>query len=88
MKRWEHRFEVKPGRWVYVPTPIGKAAGEKIRSSVAKVWSRPKFYFHLRKGGHVAALQDRAASRRAGPFRPPQYAANTLANTSASSTRP
>ncbi|MFA8479136.1 reverse transcriptase domain-containing protein [Xanthomonas campestris pv. campestris] len=57
MKRWEHRFEVKPGRWVYVPTPIGKAAGEKIRSSVAKVWSRPKFYFHLRKGGHVAALR-------------------------------
>ncbi|MBN6100570.1 hypothetical protein JR064_00105 [Xanthomonas sp. CFBP 8703] len=57
MKRWEHRFEVKPGRWVYVPTPLGKAAGEKIRSSVSKVWSRPKFYFHLRRGGHVAALR-------------------------------
>ncbi|QWN02773.1 hypothetical protein DGN16_05805 [Xanthomonas citri pv. fuscans] len=57
MKRWEHRFEVKPGRWVYVPTPLGKAAGEAIRLSVSKVWARPKFYFHLRKGGHVAALR-------------------------------
>ncbi len=57
MKRWDHRFEVKPGRWVFVPPPIGKAAGEKIRSSVAKVWSRPPFYFHLRQGGHVVALR-------------------------------
>lgn len=57
MKRWDHRFEVKPGRWVFVPTPMAKAAGEKIRSSVAKAWSRPTFYFHLRQGGHVAALQ-------------------------------
>lgn len=57
MKRWDHRFEVKPGRWVFVPPPIGKAAGEKIRSSVAKAWSRPPFYFHLRQGGHVAALR-------------------------------
>ena len=57
MKRWDHRFEVKPGRWVFVPTPMARAAGEKIQSSVAKAWPRPPFYFHLRQGGHVAALR-------------------------------
>ncbi|MFN6509379.1 reverse transcriptase domain-containing protein [Xanthomonas translucens] len=63
MKRWEHRFEVKPGRWVYVPTPLGRATGEKIRSSVSKMWSPPKFYFHLRRGGHVAALRRHLESK-------------------------
>lgn len=57
MKRWEHRFELKPDRWVFVPTPVIKASGESIRSSVSKAWSAPNFYFHLRQGGHVAALR-------------------------------
>lgn len=57
MKRWEHRFELKPGRWVFVPTPVVRASGESIRSSVSKTWSAPSFYFHLRQGGHVAALR-------------------------------
>lgn len=61
MKRWEHRFEVKPGRWVYVPTPVGKASGEVIRLAVSKIWSPPPFYFHLRGGGHVAALRRHTA---------------------------
>ncbi|WP_313229095.1 reverse transcriptase domain-containing protein [Stenotrophomonas acidaminiphila] len=63
MKRWESRFEVKPGRWVYVPTPIGKASGEVIRLAVSKVWSPPPFYFHLRGGGHVAALRRHVGHR-------------------------
>lgn len=57
MKRWEHRFELKPGRWVFVPTAEVKASGEKIHSSVSKAWSAPSFYFHLQQGGHVAALR-------------------------------
>ncbi|PPT91296.1 hypothetical protein XaraCFBP7407_21875 [Xanthomonas arboricola pv. arracaciae] len=61
MKRWEHRFQVKPGRWVYVPTRIGKASGEVIRLAVSQVWSPPPFYFHLRGGGHVAALHRHTA---------------------------
>ena len=40
-----------------MPTPIGKASGEVIRLAVSKVWSSPSFYFHLRGGGHVAALR-------------------------------
>lgn len=63
MKRWESRFEVKPGRWVYVPTPIGKAAGEVIRQEVSKAWSPPLYFFHLRGGGHVAALRRHLGNR-------------------------
>ncbi|WP_447905564.1 reverse transcriptase domain-containing protein [Stenotrophomonas sepilia] len=62
MKRWEHRFQVKSGRWVFVPTPASRAVGEQIRARVAKAWSPPAFYYHLRKGGHVAALRAHAES--------------------------
>lgn len=63
MKRWESRFEVKPGRWVYVPTPMVRAGGEAIRRAVSKAWSPPPFYFHLRGGGHVEALRRHMGNR-------------------------
>lgn len=54
---------MKPGRWVYVPTPLGRARGEEIRKQVSSVWKPPAFYFHLRQGGHVAALQSHVGNR-------------------------
>lgn len=54
---WEHRYERKPGRWVFVPTEECKTRGEEIRGEVVKRWKRPPFYYHLQSGGHVAALQ-------------------------------
>lgn len=56
-QQWEHRYERKPGRWVFVPTEECKARGEEIRAQIAKRWIPPPFYFHLKPGGHVAALQ-------------------------------
>lgn len=56
-ERWLHRYERKPGRWVFVPTDESKERGAEIRAEVAQRWKRPAFYYHLRAGGHVAALQ-------------------------------
>ena len=55
--KWTSRFELKPGRWVFVPTPEAAAAGKKIKKQVESVWNAPQYYFHLQAGGHVAALR-------------------------------
>ena len=55
--KWSSRFERKPGRWVFVPTPETKCRGDQIRQQISSVWQPPEYYFHLLKGGHVKALQ-------------------------------
>src|SRR5437899_1147440 len=59
-QKWVTKYERKPGRWVFEPTDEYRVIGERIRKAVQKVWRRPPYYFHLRKGGHVAALRRHA----------------------------
>lgn len=54
---WQHKYQRKPGRWVFVPTDECRTQGEVIRADLAKVWKPPSNYFHLKAGGHVAALR-------------------------------
>src|SRR5437763_9770416 len=62
--RWSNRFELKPGRWVYVPTPEARAVGLKIKAQMQDKWCPPGYYFHLQRGGHVAAVRSHLESRR------------------------
>ena len=62
-QRWTHRFELKPGRWVYVPEEACRARGLSIKLQVEKIWRAPSYYFHLRQGGHLAALRQHSSSR-------------------------
>lgn len=55
--KWSSRFELKPGKWVFVPTPESVVIGNKIKTSIESTWHPPSFYYHLRAGGHVAALK-------------------------------
>jgi hypothetical protein len=55
--KWLHRFERKPGRWVFEPSPEARAEGAEVKKLVESRWKAPSYYFHLRPGGHVAALQ-------------------------------
>ncbi|MCO5119744.1 MAG: reverse transcriptase domain-containing protein [Burkholderiaceae bacterium] len=55
--KWLHRFERKPGRWVFEPSPEARAEGTEVKVLVESRWNAPRYYFHLRPGGHVAALQ-------------------------------
>lgn len=54
--KWLHRFERKPGRWVFEPSPEARAEGIEVKTLVESRWRAPTYYFHLRQGGHVAAL--------------------------------
>lgn len=55
--KWSSRFELKPGRWVFVPTPEAIADGHQVKKQLEALWAPPDYYYHLRKGGHVAALK-------------------------------
>lgn len=55
--RWVNKFEVKPGRWVFVPTPAEMEYGRGLIGYLSRYWSFPRYYYHLREGGHVAALE-------------------------------
>lgn len=55
--KWSSKFELKPGRWVFVPTPEAVATGKKVKRAIEKCWRPPSYYFHLRAGGHVEALR-------------------------------
>lgn len=55
--RWIHKFELKPNSWVFVPSEISIQEGREIKAKVEKIWQPSGAYFHLKAGGHVAALR-------------------------------
>lgn len=55
--KWSSKFELKPGKWVFVPTTEAVTEGRKINLAIKKRWSPPAYYFHLKAGGHVEALR-------------------------------
>ena len=60
--KWLNRFELKPGRWVYVPAADARASGTAIKVEVERLWSPPDYFYHLQSGGHVAALRSHLGS--------------------------
>jgi peptidoglycan hydrolase-like protein with peptidoglycan-binding domain len=56
-QKWSKRFQIKAGRWVFVPTAESKKTGALVKRAVERKWSPPNFYFHLKAGGHVGAVQ-------------------------------
>jgi Reverse transcriptase (RNA-dependent DNA polymerase) len=54
--KWLHKFERKPGRWVFEPSPEARAEGIEVKELVESRWKAPSYFYHLRRGGHVAAL--------------------------------
>lgn len=59
--KWSSKFELKPGKWVFVPTADSVAEGKKIKKAIEMCWTPPSYYFHLRAGGHVEALRSHLA---------------------------
>lgn len=62
-QKWTHCYQLKPGRWVFAPTEEARATGQRIKSAVEERWKPPRFYFHLREGGHVAAVHSHMPSK-------------------------
>ena len=57
LQRWKHKFEIKPGVWVFAPSPEAVKNGSKILNAVRKHWNPPLYFFHLRTGGHLKAAR-------------------------------
>lgn len=56
-QRWISKFTVKEGSWVFVPAEKTAEIGLAIKKDLQERWKTPSFYYHLNRGGHVAALQ-------------------------------
>jgi len=62
-RRWLHKFELKPGCWVFVPDNETIERGREIKSEIEAHWAAPSYYAHLNSGGHVEALRKHLGSR-------------------------
>ena len=60
---WASRFELKPGKWVFVPSKESVIFGRKVKRLVESRWSPPDYYYHLKSGGHVKALHSHTCGR-------------------------
>lgn len=54
---WIEKFEVKPGRWIFVPSEKGRAVGDQIKTEISRRWTSPDYMYQTRPGGHIAALK-------------------------------
>jgi len=63
MEMWEHKFELKKNRWVYVPTREVAKLGKKIHQYLRFKWNAPLYFYHLRHGGHVVAAKMHSKSK-------------------------
>lgn len=62
--KWSSKFELKPGKWVFVPTAGSVVEGKKIKKAIEMCWTPPSYYFHLKAGGHVEALRSHLAHEK------------------------
>lgn len=62
-ERWLHRFEIKPGRWVFHPTEATKEYGASLHRLLKNKFTLPYNYWHLKKGGHIQALRSHLTNR-------------------------
>ncbi len=47
---------LRKGKPVFVPTKIGRRIGKEVKEAVEDAYAFDPIYFHLRRGGHVAAM--------------------------------
>ena len=54
-ENYTHSFLLN-GKHVFAPSDLGRRIGQDIKERVEQAYDFPEFYYHLRKGGHVAGL--------------------------------
>jgi hypothetical protein len=54
---WVEKFEVKPGRWIFVPSEEGREIGDQIKTEISRRWVSPNYMYQFKPGGHIAALR-------------------------------
>jgi Reverse transcriptase (RNA-dependent DNA polymerase) len=54
---YTHKFVLPNGHQVFVPSASGRQAGALVHADVLRRWRIPHYFYHLRSGGHLAALK-------------------------------
>lgn len=52
----EYRFERPNGKPVFAPSKMGRRIGRQLKQRIELRYKPDHFYYHLREGGHVAAI--------------------------------
>jgi Reverse transcriptase (RNA-dependent DNA polymerase) len=52
-----HKFTLPKGPQVFIPSASSRHAGAVVHREVRRRWRVPHYFYHLRAGGHVAALR-------------------------------
>ncbi len=58
-----YSYKNKKGKPVYAPSDEGRKIGRELKRKVERRFEPPPYFFHLRDGGHVAALHIHRAHR-------------------------
>ena len=62
-ENYSHSFLLKgKQQHIFVPSERGRCVGADVKQRVEAAYSFDDFYYHLRKGGHVAALHSHRAN--------------------------
>lgn len=54
--KWVYRIPTKGGKWIFVPSMNSRIYGKSIVKRIKLEWTSPKYFYHLRKGGHLTAV--------------------------------
>ena len=57
MQNYNGRFRLPNGKWAHIQVDALADDAKQHISRIRRLWNPPEFFFHLRKGGHVAMLQ-------------------------------
>lgn len=61
-ENYSHSFSLN-GKPVFAPSKLGRRIGNDIKERVERSYAFESFYYHLRKGGHVAGIQSHRPNR-------------------------
>jgi len=52
-----YKFPLRNGKHVFVPSLVSRTNGADIHRELLRRWRPPSYFYHLRNGGHLAALK-------------------------------
>jgi hypothetical protein len=61
-ENYSHSFDLN-GKPVFAPSKLGRRIGNDIKDKVENAFAFEDFYYHLRKGGHVAGIHSHRSNR-------------------------
>jgi hypothetical protein len=57
IENYSEKFETETGRLIFVPNHKCRGLGKAVHKALLRKWSIPAYFFHFRRGGHVAAAK-------------------------------